>query len=110
MRYSRLRRCVNDGDMCPRLLAKFSGMFFHAAPEVLESRPYSEKVDCWSLGVILYILLCGFPPFYDENNATLFAQIKAGAFDFPAPYWDDVSEDGECMVLAAFFFGARPCA
>jgi pregnancy upregulated non-ubiquitously expressed CaM kinase len=65
-----------------------------AAPEVLESRPYTEKVDCWSLGVILYILLCGFPPFYDENNAALFAQIKAGAFDFPSPYWDDVSDDG----------------
>ena len=72
----------------------------------------------WSLGVILYILLCGFPPFYDENNAELFKQIKvgydgrerygdmswkrrgnffdnvlqAGAFDFPSPYWDDVSE------------------
>jgi serine/threonine protein kinase len=82
-----------------------------AAPEVLEGRPYTEKVDCWSLGVILYILLCGFPPFYDENNAALFAQIKAGAFDFPAPYWDDVSEDGESRrscareaVMALFSF------
>ncbi len=40
--------------------------------------------------------LCGFPPFYDENNAVLFAQIKSGAFDFPSPYWDCVSDGGTC--------------
>jgi hypothetical protein len=56
------------------------------------------QVDMWSLGVITYIMLCGFPPFYDENNAALFAQIKAGAYDFPSPYWDDVSEDARDLV------------
>jgi serine/threonine protein kinase len=70
----------------------------YVAPEILEGRPYGERVDCWSLGVITYILLAGFPPFYDENNATLFAQIKAGAYEFASPYWDGVSEGGEYPV------------
>lgn len=43
--------------------------------------------------------LCGFPPFYDENNSVLFAQIKAGAFDFPSPYWDDISDEAKDLIL-----------
>ncbi|RHY39605.1 hypothetical protein DYB38_009191 [Aphanomyces astaci] len=66
----------------------------YVAPEILEGKPYGGEVDMWSLGVITYILLCGFPPFYDENNAALFATIKAGAYDFPSPYWDHVSDSG----------------
>jgi calcium/calmodulin-dependent protein kinase I len=74
----------------------------YVAPEILESRPYGSEVDMWSLGVIMYILLCGFPPFYDENNAALFASIKRGIFDFPSPYWDgisDVAKDLICRLL-----------
>jgi hypothetical protein len=52
----------------------------------------------WSVGVITYILLCGFPPFYDENNAELFRQIKAGAYDFPSPYWDEVSDLAKDLI------------
>lgn len=48
------------------------------APEVLAQRPYGKAVDVWSIGVISYILLCGYPPFYDENDANLFAQILKG--------------------------------
>jgi len=70
----------------------------YVAPEILEAQPYDDKVDAWSLGVITYILLCGFPPFYDDNNAQLFASIKAGSFDFPAPYWDDISEDAKLFI------------
>ena len=71
----------------------------YVAPEILEGKVYDEAVDLWSLGVIMYILLCGFPPFYDENNTALFATIKSGLFDFPSPYWDPVSENGKMKMM-----------
>ena len=46
----------------------------------------------------MYILLCGFPPFYDENNAALFETIKAGRYDYPSPYWDGVSKDAKALI------------
>lgn len=58
---------------------KFKYIFFlFIAPEVLAQKPYGKAVDVWSIGVISYILLCGYPPFYDENDANLFAQILKG--------------------------------
>lgn len=72
----------------------------YVAPEILEPtnhRRYTRAVDVWSLGVVLYICLCGFPPFSDElysaeNPYTLSDQIKMGRFDYPSPYWDPVSD------------------
>ncbi|CAG0897641.1 unnamed protein product, partial [Cyprideis torosa] len=61
-------------------------------PEVLAQKPYGKAVDVWSIGVIAYILLCGYPPFYDENDCNLFAQIIKGDFEFDSPYWDDISD------------------
>lgn len=71
----------------------------YVAPEILEGKPYTSAVDLWSLGVITYILLCGFPPFYDENHAALFASIKACDYDFPSPFWDDVSAGAKDFIM-----------
>lgn len=76
----------------------------YVAPEVLGGHGYHEKVDVWSTGVILYILLCGFPPFYDDDNRALFETIKRGDYDFPSPWWDPVSDLAkdlirQCMCL-----------
>jgi len=54
------------------------GSLGYIAPEVLAEKPHGKAVDVWSIGVISYILLCGYPPFYDENDANLFAQILKG--------------------------------
>uniref|UniRef100_A0A8D2NTY4 Calcium/calmodulin-dependent protein kinase type 1G n=1 Tax=Zosterops lateralis melanops TaxID=1220523 RepID=A0A8D2NTY4_ZOSLA len=67
----------------------------YVAPEVLAQKPYSKAVDCWSIGVITYILLCGYPPFYEETESKLFEKIKEGYYEFESPFWDDISESGE---------------
>ncbi|XP_016390952.1 calcium/calmodulin-dependent protein kinase type 1D-like isoform X2 [Sinocyclocheilus rhinocerous] len=70
----------------------------YVAPEVLAQKPYSKAVDCWSIGVIAYILLCGYPPFYDENDSKLFEQILKADYEFDAPYWDDISDSAKDFI------------
>jgi calcium/calmodulin-dependent protein kinase I len=70
----------------------------YVAPEVLFGMGYDSKCDCWSLGVILYVMLCGFPPFYDEEEDKLFDQIKSGNFAFPSPYWDNISDIAKDLI------------
>ncbi|XP_039617220.1 calcium/calmodulin-dependent protein kinase type 1D [Polypterus senegalus] len=70
----------------------------YVAPEVLAQKPYSKAVDCWSIGVIAYILLCGYPPFYDENDSKLFEQILKAEYEFDAPYWDDISDSAKDFI------------
>ena len=70
----------------------------YVAPEIIESKGYDAKVDCWSLGVILYVMLCGFPPFYADDNNTLFNMIKSADYEFHSPYWDNVSENAKDLI------------
>uniref|UniRef100_A0A665W986 Calcium/calmodulin-dependent protein kinase type 1-like n=1 Tax=Echeneis naucrates TaxID=173247 RepID=A0A665W986_ECHNA len=71
----------------------------YVAPEVLAQKPYSKAVDCWSIGVIAYILLCGYPPFYDDNDAKLFEQILKAEYEFDSPYWDDISDSAKDFIV-----------
>ncbi|KAI6250102.1 putative serine/threonine-protein kinase fhkC [Erysiphe necator] len=78
----------------------------YVAPEILEdsdNRRYNRAVDIWALGVVLYICLCGFPPFSDELTSndypyTLVQQIKIGQFDFPSPYWDNIGDSALDLI------------
>lgn len=88
----------------------------YVAPEILMETGYGLKIDVWAAGIILYILLCGFPPFVSPDNQQepLFDAILSGVFEFPEPYW--VSRH-EVMKLMTFLTGtiprtesASPCA
>ncbi|CAM4683792.1 calcium/calmodulin-dependent protein kinase type 1G [Caretta caretta] len=70
----------------------------YVAPEVLAQKPYSKAVDCWSIGVITYILLCGYPPFYEETESKLFEKIKEGYYEFESPFWDAISESAKDFI------------
>uniref|UniRef100_A0A8C7KDC5 calcium/calmodulin-dependent protein kinase n=1 Tax=Oncorhynchus kisutch TaxID=8019 RepID=A0A8C7KDC5_ONCKI len=76
----------------------FAGTPGYLSPEVLRKDPYGKPVDMWACGVILYILLVGYPPFWDEDQHRLYQQIKAGAYDFPSPEWDTVTPDAKDLI------------
>jgi len=73
----------------------------YVAPEILANKGYDNTaVDMWSVGVILYILLCGFPPFYEEELPALFDSILKARYDFPSPWWDTISPQAKSLVKA----------
>ncbi|NXQ57954.1 KCC4 kinase, partial [Anthoscopus minutus] len=71
----------------------------YCAPEILRGCAYGPEVDMWSLGIITYILLCGFEPFYDERgDQYMFKRILSCEYDFVSPWWDDVSQNAKDLV------------
>jgi len=81
------------------VLATSCGTPDYAAPEVLNmSGAYDKAVDLWSMGVITYVVLCGFPPFYGKNQAALFEKILNADYDFPDPEWTNISEEAKDFI------------
>ncbi|CAJ1050604.1 caM kinase-like vesicle-associated protein [Xyrichtys novacula] len=80
----------------------------YLAPEMVGRQRYGRPVDCWAIGVIMYILLSGNPPFYDDSDEedpdnrdkNLFLKILSGDYEFDSPYWDDISESAKNLVAS----------
>ena len=75
------------------------GTVGYTAPEIVKDERYSKSVDMWALGCVLYTLLCGFPPFYDESINVLTEKVARGYYTFLSPWWDDISPSGLCGVF-----------
>lgn len=73
------------------------GTAYYIAPEVIR-KSYGPKCDIWSLGVILYVLLCGYPPFDGEDDEEIMAAVEQGKFDFSSEEWDLVSNDAKNFI------------
>jgi calcium/calmodulin-dependent protein kinase I len=82
----------------PNCLTTQCGTPGYVAPEILEGTPYDTQSDTWSLGVIVYILLGGYPPFIEQNQRELFRKIRKGQYTFHAEYWGQVSDDAKDLI------------
>lgn len=74
------------------------GTVGYTAPEIVKDERYSKSVDMWALGCVLYTLLCGFPPFYDESIQVLTEKVARGQYTFLSPWWDDISQSAQNLV------------
>jgi len=70
----------------------------YVAPEVIKGQAYGPQVDLWSIGVILYVLLCGFPPFYSKNLKKMYKKIMSAEYDFPDPQWSGISQEAKDLI------------
>jgi serine/threonine protein kinase len=74
------------------------GTVGYTAPEIVKDERYSKSVDMWALGCVLYTLLCGFPPFYDESIQTLTEKVARGQYTFLSPWWDEISSSAKDLI------------
>lgn len=86
-------------DMQKGIMNTKVGTPYYVAPEVL-NREYTKSCDIWSIGVITYILLCGYPPFYGDTDNQIFDSVRTGRFDFPSPDWDGISENAKDFICS----------
>jgi len=84
--------------LTPNSLTTQCGTPGYVAPEILEGLPYDTQSDMWSLGVIVYILLGGYPPFIEQNQRELFRKIRKGQYEFHEEYWGSVSADAKDLI------------
>jgi len=80
-----------------QVLTTKAGTPYYVAPQVLAGK-YDQSSDLWSLGVIMYVVLCGYPPFYGETDADVLAKVRLGNFSFNASDWKNVSEDAKNLI------------
>ncbi|OBZ71808.1 Serine/threonine-protein kinase srk1 [Grifola frondosa] len=74
------------------------GTVGYTAPEIVKDERYSKSVDMWALGCVLYTLLCGFPPFYDESINVLTEKVARGYYTFLSPWWDSISASAKDLI------------
>lgn len=74
------------------------GTVGYTAPEIVKDQRYSKSVDMWALGCVLYTLLCGFPPFYDESIKVLTEKVSKGQYTFLSPWWDTISNEAKDLI------------
>jgi serine/threonine protein kinase len=74
------------------------GSPLYVSPEILHGTPYGTKTDLWSIGIMSYILLCGYPPFVGENSKDLFRVIKRGKFTFSERYWESITSEAKQFI------------
>jgi serine/threonine protein kinase len=74
------------------------GTVGYTAPEIVRDQKYSKAVDMWAMGCVLYTLLCGFPPFYDESIKTLTEKVARGEYSFLSPWWDGISDSAKDLI------------
>ena len=96
MDFGLARRLPRD---CDVISCDASGAPLFLAPETILEEPLGRPVDMWACGVILFILLVGYPPFWNDNDEKLLLSILQGRFAFPSPYWDSVSSSAKDLVL-----------
>ena len=86
---------ANDGQGSLRTSC---GTQTYVSPEILGNKPYGTKTDMWSFGIIVFILLSGYPPFVDNDKRALFRKIRKGDFEFHPDYWGGISEEAKQLV------------
>jgi serine/threonine protein kinase len=74
------------------------GTFAYAAPELLSEKLYSQEVDIWSMGCLLFTLLVAYPPFYDDDQGSISDKIKRGLFEFLSPFWDTITDNAKDLI------------
>ncbi|MBW0510057.1 hypothetical protein O181_049772 [Austropuccinia psidii MF-1] len=74
------------------------GTVGYTAPEIVKDERYSKSVDMWAMGCVLYTLLCGFPPFFDESIQVLTEKVARGYYTFLSPWWDDISDSSKDLI------------
>jgi len=89
-----------------QVLTTKAGTPYYVAPQVLAGK-YGPESDLWSLGVIMYVVLCGYPPFYGETDADVLAKVRLGNFSFAAADWKNVSDDAKNLIKSLLKMNPR---